>query len=260
MRTRVACDPIRPPRLSSEAIAIRRENFLSRVISKAPIIRKEEEPPRSALTAMEEKVLKVAANQKGAFLSEISESVDSHPATFKKAIDSLTTKNFIQVHSLIRSRRGGQPKVIEILNGAKPELERLNIPLPKPRLKGGFIHDLYGYYIGNIETDAGGEIEFEKTYGRKTFDLVVYRNGQPVHGYEICLSGTGERNAGQIATALEQEEIQKIVAVFEGKRLLDSTKTALKNMSLERSLFDRVEFRRVGEFVEKILEGGRHGS
>ncbi len=255
MKSPITCPPVQPARLPDDLISERKQRFLSEIRIQIPNTCSSAPPPIRTLSPTAEKILSEAARTKGIFLTAIRERNELHPATFRKAIEELVDIEFVKVHSLPRRTRGGKPKVLEILRAATPELEKLNLSFPLRKLKGGFLHDLYAYFIGIFEWREEHILEFEKTFGRKTFDFVLFRKTNPPRGYEICLSGTGERNADQIEKALDQSEVEEIVAVFEGKRLLNSTRQAVNRKNLSHRALGRVEFRLTGEYIERVLEG-----
>ena len=159
----------------------------------------------------------------------------------------------VKIHKLPRISRGGQYTVLEILPGADEELKKVGLMRPTLRLKGSWLHSLYGDYLYRWCEQNKYSAEYEKTLGKKTFDLVYRKPNGDMGGIEICLTGTSERTVSQLIKGLENEGINELFAVFENKKLLNLTQKELKNINGKKIISNRLHCRLVAEFIESVL-------
>jgi len=200
-------------------------------------------------------VLVEACRKPKSTLTEVYQAVDLHPTKGKKTLDMLIAEGLVHLLSLARMGKGAKPCFVEVLSAADKYLERAGVSRPEPRIKGSWKHNLYGLFCADWAVMEGHEgVEFEKTFGSKTYDVSFHDSASKVYGAEICLSGTAERTAEQVYRATLNSGIH-VIAVFESKLLLDRTKKDLAELYPETRKSKSLEFRLLGEFVTAVLEG-----
>ena len=245
---------VRPPRLTPEERRQIRADFACEIRAQRATAesgpREGEYLDKSALSVLVE-----ACRKPKSTLTEIYEAVDLHPTKGKKTLDMLIAEGVVRLLSLPRMGKGAKPCFVEVLSAADKYLERAGVSRPEPRIKGSWKHNLYGLFCADSAVMEGYEgVEFEKTFGSKTYDVSFHDSAGKVTGVEICLSGTAERTAEQVYRATLNSGIH-VIAAFESKLLLDRTKKDLAELYPETRKSKSLEFRLLGEFVTAVLEG-----
>ena len=238
--------------ISEERRRATAEAFLagvSAVKRQAPV--KEERSP-AELSERSRKVLFKAALEPGVSKVEIYSSLGMHASEGKRALDDLLARGMVRLHSLARKGRGGQRQVVEVLKPGVLELKRHGLsPAPKKVGRGGFLHDVYAREVERVVKAEGcRQVWFERKLGEKAFDLVVERSDGDLIGYEICLSGSGELNSGQLLKAAGVAGIARVVGCFADRKLMKRCGKALEDQDGLGLFRERIELRHLGEFVD----------
>jgi len=110
---------------------------------------------------------------------------------------------------------------------------------------------LYPHYVTRwLESQGFRSIQYERTYGHKTFDLSWKGEGGQVEAAEICLTGSPQRTAEQLLAGLENKGLVRLLAVFENRKLLDETRQALETTDQRGLAAGRINYRLIGEIIE----------
>jgi hypothetical protein len=232
-----------------------REVFMGKIqASKRTVAQSTEEP--SHLGKNERRLMLEAVRDPMASLKALYAASNLHPREGRQALDTLIAQSFARVHKLVRAGSGGQPSFLEILPAGNPFLAPAGLTPPSAVLKGSWKHNLYGLFAGKwAEAQGYRDIQFERTYGGKTFDLAFNNCDGSAYGLEICLTGSAERTAEQLHTAVLNRGI-RVLAAFEKKTLLNATKKALeKRLSEDECECQLLAYHFLGEFVQSVLEG-----
>jgi len=243
-----------------EAVDLMRRNFLAEVIRECgpPEAPSDEAPAPDALGAGERALLCIAAISLGDEVMGIYRKAGLSPTQGKAAMENLVAKGLIRVHRLPRAGRGAPWKTIEVLPAADVELAKAGLKRKEPPLKGSWLHSLYGYYVGRWAEGQGFKsVQFEKTYGPKTFDLAWQNAGGEIETVEICLTGAPQRTAEQLQTSASNKGIARIFAFVENRKSLDQTREALIQQDRDGICRDRMDFRLIGEVIETVLGKAR---
>ena len=249
-----------PPRCCPGAAAQSRENFLSGVRYEfwSPSAKADEPPEPDALSADARAMLCIAAISLGDEVMEMYRKADKAPTQGKAIIDNLAAKGYARIHRLPRASRGAPWKTIEVLPVADVELAKAGLKRKEPPLKGSWRHGLYGYYAGRwAEARGFKSIQFEKTFGPKTFDLAWQKAAGEIEAAEICLTGAPQRTTEQLLTGASNKGIARILAFFENRKALDQAREALIQQDRDGICRDRMDFRLIGEVIETVLGKAR---
>ena len=232
-----------------------RKSFLHGVvIEPAPETPAAEAKPALSKSALALKIS--AAMHPEHTLVEHYRSIGVSPAKGKAAVDELVAGGYARVRRIRRTGSGAQYQVLELLPAADAILQTAGLSRPAPKVKGGFKHDLFARYTAKwAERERAGHPEFEKTYGRKTFDVSWIEPCGSVWGAEICLSGGPGRTAEQLLKALRPTGMN-VLAVFESRKAMDAALKALKADARFAAVEERFEARLVGEFIRILFERG----
>ena len=190
-------------------------------------------------------------------LVEHYKSLGVSPAKGKAAVDELVAGGYARVHRIRRTGSGAQYQVLELLPAANAILQAAGLIRPVAKVKGSYKHDLFARYTAKWAAhERAGRPEFERSFGKKTFDVAWTEPDGSVWGAEICLSGGPGRTAGDLLKALRPKGIN-VLAVFEERKLMDATLKALKADSRVPAVGDRLETRILGDFIRILFERGK---
>ncbi len=166
------------------------------------------------------KILIKAACEVGIFLTDIYSSMNCYPDIGRKAVDELIAKAMVREHKVPRSGRGRQPSVLEVMTAGEALLLKKGIKPEVRRLKGGFLHDLFGRWICRHAEKEGCSWRTEYTLGEKTFDVGVFDDDGKIYAFEIVLSGSVSWNLRQTAKAGSVVGIEQLIIVSDNKEFL----------------------------------------
>ncbi|MFC1601762.1 hypothetical protein ACFL34_05380 [Candidatus Sumerlaeota bacterium] len=203
-------------------------------------------------------ILVLCVQELGLVLMQICKRLELHPATMKAAVDELIGKGFAKLHYLPRVGRGARFRVLEILPAADAEITKANLKRPALRLKGSWLHDLYGHFVRRWATQQEAKyLEFEKQVGSKVFDLHwTSREDQNCAGEIIC-SGGPLQNAQALLTGLENRGISKLYAFFHDGKLLKATVDRLQETDADGLAENRLECRPMGEVIMSVIDSSK---
>ena len=224
------------------------EMFLDSVVALKPLARRRPEP--GELSEIAVKLLIKLAVEPHKFLTEVYSDLAFHPSTGKAALDELLARGFAKIHRIPRKGRGSQYAVVQITEHADGELGKRGITRPKPVLKGGFKHDVYGRRLGRWATKGHYRHWWERTLGKKTFDFVYELPGGNLVAVEVCLSGSAKLNAEQALKGLENEGIKELILACETKKFADAIMKELEKLDMLGLYRGRVRVCQLAEFLE----------
>lgn len=232
---------------SPDEVKQAREGFLDSILALKPLVEKKPEP--GELSDISVQLLIKLTLEPDKFITEAYEDMGQHPSIGKAALDELLARGFARGHRIPRKGRGNQYLAVEITERADGELEKRGIKRPSPVLKGGFKHDLYGRRLGRWVSKKHFRHWYERTFGKKTFDVVYENPDGKLTAVEICLSGTSKWNAQQALKGLENEGIELVLAC-ETKKFADAIMSELERLDKLGLYRSRVRACQLAEFFE----------
>lgn len=238
--------PVVLPKLPEADEDRAREEFLGSVRA----FRHEEEKAREAggFPESARRMLLKFAMEPATFLTDAYRELGLHPDEGKRAVDELVGNGLVRLHRLPRAGRGAQYVVVEVTERALPELERAGIKKVVPVLKGGFKHDVYGRLLRKDAERNGLRCFFERTLGKKTFDVVFEDKDSGLVGIEICLTGSVSWNAQQVLKGLENVGLVEVVVATETRRFGDEIVKEISRLDSGGISKGRVKARQLAEF------------
>lgn len=211
---------------------LRNEPFWDSVVARHRPDPERKQSSPSELSDESFKLLVVIALRYYLTLLAIYKSLGFHPAEGKSAIDDLLARGLVRLHRIARRGRGGQPQVVELRPRGRDVLATKGItPTPWQLKRGGFVHAVYGHYVGEHFKSKDCAIWYERTLGDKAFDLVVQDAENDLSGIEIYTSGNAKWVAEQSIKGAAVTGIKEVIVAVEKK-------TALENVKREISAID----------------------
>jgi hypothetical protein len=196
----------------------------------ADVLAEKPKPEAGEVSATAKNVLAVAAVEVGKPLTRLYQDLSLHPAEGKAALDELQARGLVRLHSLARTGRGGQPTTVEVLARADEELAKMGVTRPKPVLKGGFLHDVYGRRLAQWAKARGYQHWLERTLGKKCYDVLYKLEDGLLVAIEVCVSRTAHWHAEQALKALENEGVAEVVLACHTKKLAQEILRELKEL------------------------------
>jgi hypothetical protein len=169
----------------------------------------------------------------------------------RRIVKPLISMGLIIIHSLPTGRRGGRLSLPEITDCGWQILVEKGISRPRPKTKGGFMHELAARLIEACEKGQSRTVRFEIDVGGRRLDVESIDNNTGNRTlFNIGITDP-KREADNIEAILKLPVIQtsKLIFVAHNKKFAHEVQKILTSKDTTGSLLKQVEMKTIADFV-----------